>query len=627
MEQRRGTRREKSIPWVGANNDTVPLIDGVLRRWKPNIVALVMQANPVAHFYATKPDSVERAKNAEQFYHWKFNRIPGLLKTVMALADMVGQYGYAWTRQGWKYATERVCRVVSSRALFPQGIEAAVEQANLALQTQAAQAGLEQPEPLDAETVVRERLRNEYDIDESDQEYGIPQMEEAVRQILNDAEYVKMYYEIVQEDRPDWQAINPMDVITPSVIATSPVEDFIAIAHRLTLDDIRVYARDGMFIPEKAQEVLERVEAKSTRAGINDVGFDERTASQRTAMEHSLRQLEGVTHISRDEIIREVVWEIYGKLDVNADGILEKVIVWYHPATKIILSVIDYPFPFRDFPLAKFEFEVTSDRVYQARGIAELLSTFQKQTNQLHNARLDAVQVLLSPMFKMRQQNQTTNRSIRFRPGTIIPLQDVNDLQPMVQDFRPLQQFLQEENYTKTLAEQYVGVFDNTLTQLGSAERRTATEVEAITSQISTIFGGDAALFQTGMTKVHTQLWRLWQEFGPEEEYMRVAGNSEPIKITKEEIDDDYDIVPSGTPANTSQALNLARAREMLQIFAADQTGIIDKHELYKYYVDLMDSNLSKIMIRSPEETAAMQFVNGRRGHQQNQGAVRRPPL
>jgi hypothetical protein len=133
--------------------------------------------------------------------------------------------------------------------------------------------------------------------------------------------------------------------------------------------------------------------------------------------------------------------------------------------------------------------------------------------------------------------------------------------------------------------------------------------VEAITSQISTIFGGDAALFQTGMTKVHTQLWRLWQEFGPEEEYMRVAGNSEPIKITKEEIDDDYDIVPSGTPANTSQALNLARAREMLQIFAADQTGIIDKHELYKYYVDLMDSNLSKIMIRSPEETAAMQQV------------------
>lgn len=616
IEQRRGKRRQKTIPWTGANNDTVPLIDGVLRRWKPNIVALVMQANPVAHFYATKPESVEAAKSAAQFYHWKFNRIPQLLKTIMHLADMIGQYGYAWTRQGWKYSIERKCRIVSARALFPQGIPAMVEQVNQmrqqAVEQQAAETGqsLDTPDPLSSEEVVEQILRAEYEIDENDMtREGTSQLAAAVQALLDGAEYVKIYYAIVDDDRLDLRALSPLDVITASTAGDSVVEDFAAVAHRLTKDEIRRMSRDGLFKPEETKAVLDHIENKSSETGVNDTGFDHRTFSNRQQIDSTLRSLEGVARVGFNETHREVIWEIYGKMDITGNKVLDKVVIWYHPATRMILSIIEHPYPFSDFPLVKFEFEVTSDRPYQSRGIAELLSTFQRQTDQLHNARLDAVQILLSPMFKMRQASNSTNRNIRFRPGTIIPVQDVNDLQPLVQDFRPLQHFLQEENYTKTLAEQYVGVFDNTLTQLGSAERRTATEVEAITSQISTVFGGDAGLFQQSMAQVHKQLWQLWLDFGPQEEYMRVQGNEQPIKIRKEEINDEYDIVPAGTPANTSQALNLARAREMLQIFAADPTGIIDKHELYRYYVDLMDPNLSKVMVRTLEETQAVQAV------------------
>jgi len=395
LEQRRGIRKSKNIPWKGCNNDSMPLIDGVLRRWKPNVVSLVMQANPVAHFYATKPDAVEGAKGAENFYHWKFHRIPGVLKTIMMLADMIGQYGYAWTRQGWKYQVERSCRVVSSKALFPNGIEQEVAAINQQLAQQAAEAaqtGAELPDPMTPEVLVTQRLKTEYDIDESDTDGDVPQLAQAVQGLINGAEFVKIYYEIVQEDRMDWRAISPLDVITQTRRADSVVEDFVVIAHRFTKDDVRNMVRNGTFKAEEAEEVVSKIEG--ARVGLStqgDVGFDERTASQRHAISNALDAVEGVRRVGADEIARTIVWEIYSKLDVNADGLLEKVIVWYHPETKVVLSIIDYPFPFQEFPLSKFEFEVTSDRIYQSRGIAELLSTFQKQTNQLHNARLDAV--------------------------------------------------------------------------------------------------------------------------------------------------------------------------------------------------------------------------------------------
>jgi len=176
-------------------------------------------------------------------------------------------------------------------------------------------------------------------------------------------------------------------------------------------------------------------------------------------------------------------------------------------------------------------------------------------------------------------------------------------------DYRPLQQFLTEENYTKSLAEQYIGVFDQSIASLGTADRRTATEIETITAQISSIFGGDAALFQESMARVHLQLWKLWLEFGPEEEYYRVQGEEQPRMIRKKEVDKDYDIYPAGTPANTNKALAIARAREQIQLFAPDQTGLIDKHALYKNYFDLMDRNFAKVVVRSPEDAVAMQQV------------------
>lgn len=109
------------------------------------------------------------------------------------------------------------------------------------------------------------------------------------------------------------------------------------------------------------------------------------------------------------------------------------------------------------------------------------------------------------------------------------------------------------------------------------------------------------------MAQVHKQLWRLEQEFGPEELIFRVTGEEMPRFAKKHEIMFDFDLVPSGTPANTSKQLAMARAREALQLFLQDGSGLIRREELYKHYFNVLDRNLGKLLIRPPEEAALVQ--------------------
>lgn len=620
LDLRRGPPNKiKDVPWVGANNHHWPLIDGVIRRWKPGIISLVLEANPIAFFYANRPDQVPAARTAQSFWHWQMHAISNLTQKIHRLSDYVGQYGLAYVQEGWEYKTDRVCRVVSSASLFPGGPEAAHKQLLQQMQAQAQQTAqaIEQgqiseeqaqlPTPPTLEQFVQETIIKEYGLGEADGQ----QIDLATRGIIDGAEYVKIYYSQVVCDKPALDVLSPLDVVVPSRTDEVETADFIAIVFRLTEDEIRRNVRDGWFEAGPAQEVIARMAKRQGTFSDDRLGFDGRTAGGREQLLTTQDRLDGVDqHGGRDEPSRVPLWKLYCHLDINGDGIREQCVVWYDPASATVLSVSEYHLPFREWPITAYEFEHTDARPYQARGIAEYLKTFQLQTNRLHNARLDAIQVTLSPMFTVRSVVANLNRNISFRPGGLVPVTDPSDFQPVLMNTQGLFQLLQEENLTKTLAEQYIGVFDSSVTNaLQPTERRTATEVEAVNASISSVFGADAGLFQNSFAKTLRKLWQLWRDLGPPGVYYRVTGEDEPRFITKAEINFDYDIAPAGTPANTSKALALSRAREGLQIFLNDQTGYIDHRELFKWWFDLTDPNLSKRIVRSEDQARAAQMV------------------
>jgi hypothetical protein len=619
IRQRKGVRKKKIFPWPGANNHSWPLTDGIIRRWKPNIVALIMQSDPVAYFFPNNPEAVKSAPDAQAYYSWRFQSMRNVRESSMELADYVAQTGTAYTRQGWDYRTRRQCRVIDAQNMFPDGVDAAVERYNegirqLRADTEDAiargeirpESMKEVPEPMTPEAFVAQTLLDEYDIDPARSENEAAQVEAITKAILDGAPQVKLYYHTVTSNKIGWQALSPLNVIVPPRTEDITDADFIAIEYNFTPDDIQKMALDGYFRQEAAQELAAKIQANKTqKSDATDQVFG--AVASRSTIFQLMDQADGIkTPLFKDDK-RTPVLEVYCKLDIDDDGLLEKCVLWYHPDTKTILALYPYPYPFEEWPVIRFQFEHNSQRPYESRGIAELCSVFQSQVNKLHNARLDAIQVTLSPMYQMRSANQDVNRSIRFMPGSIIPVQNIGDLAPLVTDIRPLSQLLQEENFTKIMAEQYIGIFDPSVLSQNASERRTATEVEAVVQQTQSIFGQDASLFQSSMQRVHQQLWQLEQEFGPPEIHFRVTGEENPRLATKAELSFNYDIVPAGTPANTSKQLAMARSREAMQLFVPDQSGLINKHELYKWYFDVLDRNMGKLILRSPEQAAAIQ--------------------
>lgn len=620
LRQRRGIRKEKIFPWPGANNHSWPLTDGIIRRWKPGMVALITGSDPVAYFFPQNPEAVRAAPVAQAFYHWRFHSMEGVEETAMELTDYVAQYGTAYTRQGWQYQTRKMCRMVNVAQLFPEGIDAAVEQYN----QQAAQAAqqIEQavaagqappealqqaPQPTTALELVLQVVEDEYVISSEDP-LESRQVEEVVTAILNGAQQVRLYYQIITADRPAWRALSPLDVVVPPRMKCIEDSDFIAINHRLLPDDLLKLAADGHLDGDRTAEVVRKIEAG--RRSNNDEAAAWEEHSYYTGILDVKDRADGIDHThANDDDNATNVWEVYVKLDIDGDGLLERCVLWYHPETKETLALYPYPYPFEEWPVVRFQFEHLSNRPYESRGVAELTAVFQATVNKLHNARLDAVQITLAPMFTMRAPAGEVNRNIKFMPGAIIPVQAVGDLAPLQMDTTPIIQLMQEENLTKALAEQYVGVLDSSVLAQNAVERRTATEVEAVMQQTQSVFGQDAKLFQESMRKVHSQLWHLILEFDKPEIHYRVTGEEAPRLAKKAEIQFDYDITPAGTPANTSKQLAMARTREAMQLFLPDQTGLINKQELIKSYFDILDRNLGKLIVRSPQEAAAIQMV------------------
>lgn len=618
LRQRKGVRKAKVFPWPGANNHNWPLTDGIIRRWKPGMIALITGSDPVAYFFAQNPNAVRLAPIAQAFYHWQFHEIDAMRETSMELTDYVAQYGTAYTRQGWDYRVRKSCRILNVASLFPQGVDAAVQAHNAQAQQvqmqfqQAVQQGQADPneagklpQMTNALELVQQTVENEYVMSaESPLEHQ--QVIETVKAILGGAQQVRLYYDIITADRPGWRALNPLDVIVPPHMVSMEDADYIAVNWRLTADEILKRAKDGDFDMVSAGEVVSKLEGKQQTDTESNTWEEHSYYSGITRVKDVADGLD-TTEVLEDH--KTNIWEIYTKMDLDGDRLKEKVVIWYHPDSRAVLAAYPYPFPFEEWPIVRFQFEHLSPRPYESRGVAELTSVFQAQVNKMHNARLDAVQITLAPMFQMKVTAGEVNRNIKFLPGGIIPVQQVGDIAPLAVDTHSIIQLMQEENLTKAQAEQMIGLFDPSVLAENSSDRRTATEVDAVTSQMQSVMGQDASMFQESMRKVHKQLWALIQEFSKEDLVYRVEGEEIPRLAKKSEISCQYDLVPAGTPANTSKQLAMSRVREMLQLLGPDQTGLVNKTELYKAYLDVLDHNMSKLVLRSPDQAAAVQML------------------
>jgi hypothetical protein len=602
-----GIRQERNIPWKNASNISIPLMDSTIRKWRPGISSLVLDADPIAYMTPQEASDFEPARLVEPFFTWLVVTHMQIAPEVIELVDLIASRGHAYSREGWKYRTHRRARVVNARSIWPGGVR---EETEAELQALAAQGVTELPS---MEQLVAARLAEEYGLVVNDPVEG-PMLFEAALQLLGGAEFVRVTYREVREDRPDWTALDPINVIAP------PDEDpeqaaFVCILHDMTRDKVAEMSESGIFNTMQAANTIDRMVSASDTANSRD-GVESQAGSTRESILDVMNVKAGLaTESSRRSRKTTPIWEIFCHLQLQPGTTRVRCVGWYAPEFKIWLALTEFVLPFDVWPITPYRFNRDGRRMLDTRGICEMLVDFQRITNAQHNARLDAAQILLSPVFKVKASGEAADGpAINWRPGGKIPLRNPEkDLIPLVHDLRLLGELLQEEQVSQRLAETYVGTFDSTLTNLEqSRERRTAREVSAIQEIAGSIFGLDAKLFQVQFSRSLNKLWQLYEEYGQEELFFRVAGEEKPRLARKSEISKNYDIVAAGTPANTNRALVIDNIERVMPILLNPQimgTGVVDVGELIRAWLTTVDFKLSKKVIRSPEQAAAVQRI------------------
>jgi len=568
-----GEDRRLKKPWPGASEIHIPLIKKQIRRWLPVVYNLIAQAQPVCHFFALDPRGAAVAPTVEEMFTWLIRiKMDDTLDELAYFLNDVAHTGCGYLAVNWKYETELETRVAIIDNLFPEGL------------------------PNDLNAIVQ-RLVQEYELTDP------KTVEDAARQILDGRRYVKLTYRRVISDRPQIRRYHPFDVIVPPNSEEPERADYVCLVHRFTADGLRKAARDGYFDSRTVEAFLEaaQTEAQAER-GQSQFGPELRHVARQ-----ELQQLQGISTI--DSALFEV-HQVYCWLDINGDGVKERCILWYVKTANggHRLALYEFPFSFHHWPVFRYDFEKVDRRPYMSKGIAGLLADLQKEITRQHRARLDAIAIQLAPVFKMRVTSTLQPRSIRWAPGTIIPVTTMDDFQPVEKAPFNLHEYLGEEAVLKSFADELIGSIDAALSATGRRlERRTAFEVQAVAGQIEMIQAMDSSHFQRVMRRVFETVWQMWLDFGPEEIYYNVTGTPLPKLVKKSEINHRFNLVPAGTPGNINRVAELGRAIQAMQVLLQDQSGIVDRYALYRWFLSRLDPRLPDLVLRGPEEQQMVQ--------------------
>ncbi len=106
-------------------------------------------------------------------------------------------------------------------------------------------------------------------------------------------------------------------------------------------------------------------------------------------------------------------------------------------------------------------------------------------------------------------------------------------------------------------------------------------------------------VFQNQMADVYYQIDALYDQFGNDEEAIAVTGQP-PQKISRQEIQGKFNIVPNGKLDNTNPQLRAAKSFQLMHVFLNDPD--IKQVELKKLYMMDFDVKLITKLFKTPQE-------------------------
>lgn len=576
--------RVKNWPFKGASNLAIPLSDSLIRKYKPIKMRLLVEPDPVVEFVGDNPDAVDVERDAEEAYNWLWKTNMDALEPMAYVIDYEAHRGFAFAQVAWEYVTEYECRSVDVKNLFPEGLP-------------GAQEGGEPDK-----NAIGLALVESYEIPMDDAR-SRKAVQAAVTQILTGAPRIKVAFRKVILDRPMVIDRDPMQMILPPRATSVKDAEWVIVQHVLSIRKAEQLEADNFFpkgTVKALRDELSRSDKDAGRGGDQVIGLTQSLAALKE-LDDRLTQTWGV-----EDEGNLLFWQIFHWADIDGDGLADRVETWVHPRSSRKLVTRPYIMPFHKWPFVQFDFEKTTRRWTSSRGISAMTEGLQREVNAQHNARIDSMTLRNAPTYQIPAIAGFKARNFRVVPGTVIQTPPGAQLQPLLQDRSAFPEQVSEEQQLRAIAENYVGTFDAALTNpLAVQKARTATEIQAATQFAASTANFDTMLFQLSMRDLHEMVWKLWLDLGQDEVFIKVLGDkAQPVGkiIKKADIDRSFTLIPTGTIANTNRALEMAHAREAIQLYLQDQSGFINAFELRKWHLNLLAFRQSRRILNDPDQ-------------------------
>jgi hypothetical protein len=463
---------------------------------------------------------------------------------------------------------------------------------------------------------------------------GVPKSDVKSKTIEKEVEKV----EVLQT--PQLKRILHEDIVLPIGQHDPQDSDWVMTRVYMSDDDLKVRAEQGTFWKGAVEACLGHKE---------DIYRQAMNGEQTGQIKYDRTFMDGFeTDAYANEM--HVIFEWYGKAYVEEGDVneivfnkdiskqKEEIVAWVHHGTGRVLgwTYLARISPSAIRPIFKADFVTFPDRS-NGVGVAELLYDIGRNIDAVYNLRFDNGQLASIPMFAYRSGSSLKPHLMRIRPGTGIPVDDVNDIKQF--SFPYLTSFgYQEEQQLTQYSEKLLSIGELQLgrapDKVGALRNATGSNLIASESSIQLEIHFDRIAHCMG--RVLQFIFRLCRERMDGDIFFRVTGDrGEPVfgEVNRQDLMGEYDFKVSVDILGQSQQEKQQMATLAMQTLISPafmQTGVVSPTNLYELAKNFLKANrLSRIdnYITPPQGFEGDIILPQERIHRILIGADENPPI
>ena len=375
--------------------------------------------------------------------------------------------------------------------------------------------------------------------------------------------------------RLEFQAVDPQHMILPAWTGDIADADRIVHVQRYSPD---AYRRNSNFAQDDG--LIEKITGSySTTAG------DDSKAQEKFSRE-------GITWSAEGHII---VWEVWTHCGCN-NWLCE---TFSPSAPEVdIRPPMESPYAHGKPPFVAFSYEIKDKGWYSPRGVMEQVAVFEVEATRAMNEKNDATTLYNRPLFKSAR-DIPNSANLRFKPGTILPY----DIAPIPMPQPPIS-FDSQMMIARELAQQRITTPDFGISSVvDAAQRRTATEIQAISGLHQQSSDLRMRIFRIGLAELYRLSWSLLLQ------YNKSSLNFWYIDTVKSVpqagLHEQYGIIPSGSADGVNKPLLVQKVFQRYQLLSGNP--FIDQGELVKSVLEADDATLVRRLFVEPQSQQAEQ--------------------